>query len=53
MKARGGFEVSAEWKDGKLEKAEVKSLLGNKCRVMYNGEIIFDGTLKKGGKWKL
>lgn len=53
MKARGGFEVSAEWEDGKLEKAEVKSLLGNKCRVMYNGEIIFDGTLKKGGKWKL
>lgn len=53
MKARGGFEVSVEWKEGKLEKAEVKSLLGNKCRVMYNGEIIFDGTLKKGGKWKL
>lgn len=53
MKARGGFEVSTEWKEGKLEKAEVKSLLGNKCRVMYNGEIIFDGTLKKGGKWKL
>lgn len=53
MKTRGGFEVSAEWKEGKLEKAEVKSLLGNKCRVMYNGKIIFDGTLKKGGKWKL
>lgn len=53
MKARGCFEVSAEWNEGKLEKAEVKSLSGNKCRIMYDGRIIFDGTLKKGGKWKL
>lgn len=33
IKARGGFEVSFEWKNGGLNGGEIKSLLGRKCVI--------------------
>ena len=51
LKARGGFEVAVKWENGQIVDASVKSLLGNKCRIWYNGEYIQVNDLKKGETW--
>lgn len=35
LKARGGFEVSMSWSDGRLSVCEIKSILGNPCVIRY------------------
>ena len=51
LKARGGFEVSVEWRNGSIVHAEIKSCLGNAYRIYYQGKYIESDTLKKGETW--
>lgn len=45
--ARGGFEVSMKWQNGKLLKASIHSKQGNPLKVAYDGKVI-DFAVKKG-----
>lgn len=40
LKARGGFEVSMWWSEGKLDAVVIKSLAGNPVRIRANGKTI-------------
>jgi len=35
LRARGGYEVGIDWKDGKLSSAQVSNRRGGSCRVRY------------------
>jgi alpha-L-fucosidase 2 len=47
LRAKGGFEVDIEWKDGKLKTARVKSLGGNRCQIR-DGKTVKALTTSKG-----
>ena len=38
--ARGGFEISMTWKDGRLISGTILSRLGHPCQLRYEGQII-------------
>lgn len=48
LRARGGFEVDIEWRDGKLVAATLRSGLGRPCRVRY-GDRTADLKIPAGG----
>jgi alpha-L-fucosidase 2 len=56
--ARGGFELTFSWEGGKLQKLQVLSKAGQKCKLHYGDKVVematekgktysFDGNLKK------
>lgn len=47
LRARGGYEVGIEWKNGKLTNATIKSLQGGKCTIRY-GSVSRSVSLTKG-----
>jgi alpha-L-fucosidase 2 len=51
LRARGGFAVDENWKDGKLVSATVRSLLGNPCRLRC-GDVTREVNIPKGGTFQ-
>jgi len=51
LKARGGFVVDIEWKDGRLTKARIESLQGTPLKIKY-GETTKEMKTKKGSTYE-
>jgi alpha-L-fucosidase 2 len=52
IKARGGYEVSMDWKEGKLYKAEIKAHKAGHCKVYYSDKLL-SKEMDAGEKWVL
>jgi alpha-L-fucosidase 2 len=52
LRARGGFEVEIAWADGKLTRAVVRSVTGEKCIVRYRDKTI-ELSMKPGERRKV
>ncbi|MCX7047837.1 MAG: hypothetical protein NTX50_20420 [Candidatus Sumerlaeota bacterium] len=52
LRARGGFEVDEQWKDGKLTGATIRSITGTTCKARY-GQKVIDLNLKPGESARL
>ena len=52
LRARGGYEIDLEWKQGKLESATLRSTFGVECKVRYRNNVI-SLTTRPGGRYSL
>lgn len=52
LKARGGYTVNMEWKNGKVVNAEIFSSVGGTIKVIYNNKVKTI-TLSKGTKKRI
>lgn len=48
LRARGGFEVDIEWKDGVLEQATIRAVEGGDLRIYHEGELSEVISMNKG-----
>ena len=44
LRARGGFVVDIYWREGRLEKAVIRSTIGGVCRVRYREPVKVEGA---------
>ena len=47
LRVRHGFEIDAEWKNGKIISAKVRSLTGSPFKLIY-GQTVLEKKIKKG-----
>jgi alpha-L-fucosidase 2 len=40
LRARGGFEIDIDWKNGALDHATIHSITGTSCQVRYRGKVM-------------
>ena len=50
LRVRHGFEIDADWKNGKLVAATIRSLKGAPFKIIY-GKTVLEKKIKKGGKF--